>query len=153
MQERKEIHGRKGRGVKWNTLEEEPGASILKRILEEEVRDKIFEKYGKVKVVQEKKEVRKCRARHNQKNNRWLGNRRESKSSSGMKDSWPQGGHSGVHPLGTLSRSLFEWVRLTDRTFLTFIIFSLSMASTWKLKLFFFFIITTRICIKKTGRN
>ena len=40
----------------------------------------IFGKYRELEKMQKEKEVQECRARHNQKNNRWLGNRKESKS-------------------------------------------------------------------------
>ena len=38
-------------------------------------------KYRKLKEVREEKEVRECGMRHKQNNNRWRGNRKESKSS------------------------------------------------------------------------
>ena len=74
------MNGKKGREMWENTLEEESRADMLKRILGGK-RDKTFEKYGELKEVQEEKEVREHEARHNQKNNHWLENRKEIESS------------------------------------------------------------------------
>ena len=62
MQEGKEVHGKKGRGMWGSTLEERPGAGMLTRILGEKVRDKHWKygnegKYGKESTRQERVEV------------------------------------------------------------------------------------------------
>ena len=74
----KKYMGGKGRGMRGSTPEEEPGAGMLNRILGgESVRQN--GKYGELKEVREKKEVRECGTGHKQSNNGWRGNGKEGK--------------------------------------------------------------------------
>ena len=80
IHERKEVHERKGyRDLKGITLEERPAAGMLKQNFGRRSAGQKG-KYAEMKEVLEEKKARKCGTTHKQNNNRWRGNRKESKS-------------------------------------------------------------------------